>query len=729
MAAFLFWRIARILLGVALIGNILWAKPPELKFTHLTHGFSGTYPYIRDIMEDRAGFIWLGSDGGGLYRYDRCELKAFMANVENPHAISSNDVISIYQDRKGIIWVGTNAGGLNRFDPLTGDFTGYYNVPPWQFSIYSHNIVWAISEDHQGRLWLGTNFGLNLFHPDSASFQSWLVNGDRDRRENAINFILVDHKQPSWLWLGTNAGLIGFDMDSSKFHNFTPPFWSAPVEDILQEPNGGLWLATRGRGMVYFDPKTDFWEYFLYEVPARPEDEEAFNTVFQLAPGDNDLLWLATRNQIKAFDRKQKTYLHYPYINNDSTSPIGAEYFSVLIDQHGMLWAGSYHGLSMSQESVMEMHNNSLPHVVISSLSARDRKLDGEIPFIHVDTLILDHKDRDFSLTFASINADPVRELEYAYQLVGKDVEPIITQALSPVAYRTFWGGEYVFEVQARYKGDEWGPKRKLVIDLEVPYWQKWWFSALILLSLASVSFAIYSFYLRQKKEKERLEAHYRNQLMEIEMSALRSQMNPHFLFNSLNSIKHFIIKNNPREASRYLTKFSQLMRQILNNSRSASVSLADELKALKLYVELEGLRFDNKFQYISELEEGLDATGIYIPPLILQPYVENAIWHGLMHKDGQGEIQIKVKKKEAQLQIVIKDNGVGREKAALLKSKSATRRKSHGMQITSDRLALVEAVNQVKTSVNIIDLVSDSGEALGTRVDILIPLEQVIKK
>jgi LytS/YehU family sensor histidine kinase len=211
--------------------------------------------------------------------------------------------------------------------------------------------------------------------------------------------------------------------------------------------------------------------------------------------------------------------------------------------------------------------------------------------------------------------------------------------------------------------------------------------------------------------------------LQESEMKLLRSQMNPHFMFNVLNSINRFVLENDSTQASAYLTKFSRLMRLVLENSRSEKVTLENELAALSLYIDLEALRFKDKISYSLIVDPSVDKRFIRIPPLLIQPYVENAIWHGLMHRDEGGKIDIIVKQtNDNLLEVDIIDNGIGRHAALALKSKSATDKKSFGMQITSERLALVNTLFNTQTKIEITDLQTDKGEALGTKVILKIP-------
>ena len=208
------------------------------------------------------------------------------------------------------------------------------------------------------------------------------------------------------------------------------------------------------------------------------------------------------------------------------------------------------------------------------------------------------------------------------------------------------------------------------------------------------------------------------------EMAALRAQMNPHFLFNCINSIKLYTLQNDTDKAAEYLTKFSRLLRMVLENSRSELVSLHYELEALQLYIELEAMRFKQKVQFTIQVSPEIDQQYVCIPPLLLQPYVENAIWHGLMHKPEGGTVSVEVSQPQDNLlHIEITDDGVGRERAGELKSKSAGKHKSFGMQVTADRIRMINQLYNTHTQAQVLDLVDSFGQACGTRVTLDIPV------
>lgn len=261
-----------------------------------------------------------------------------------------------------------------------------------------------------------------------------------------------------------------------------------------------------------------------------------------------------------------------------------------------------------------------------------------------------------------------------------------------------------------------------LTVVITPPAWRSWWFITLIVAGLAGVVYFIFRLRVRHVRHEAQLKADFDSRVTQLELISLRAQMHPHFIFNSLNSIKSFIAGNEPRTATRYLNKFAQLIRSILNNSRHARVDLRSELKALELYVELEQMRFENSFEFSIAVAPGIDQDEVTLPPLILQPYAENAIWHGLMHKEGERRLTVTIERNRDMLQARIRDNGIGREAAKTYRSKIVTKHKSLGMKITAEIIQRTH--DDGSTGVTIKDLKDESGNAIGTEVTLSIPLE-----
>ena len=220
------------------------------------------------------------------------------------------------------------------------------------------------------------------------------------------------------------------------------------------------------------------------------------------------------------------------------------------------------------------------------------------------------------------------------------------------------------------------------------------------------------------------LTSEFEQKIAETEITALRSQMNPHFIFNCLNSIKLYSLENDSESASIYLTKFSKLIRLVLDNSRSERLTLEKEIETLRLYIEMEIMRFKEKVQYELIVSPEIDQQYVEIPPLLIQPFVENAIWHGLMHKEFGGKVSILLHLVgENMLEIQIIDNGVGREKSAEYKSKTATKHKSFGMKVTNERIDLINQIYKTNANVEIEDLYDQNQNGIGTKVTIQIPI------
>ncbi len=225
----------------------------------------------------------------------------------------------------------------------------------------------------------------------------------------------------------------------------------------------------------------------------------------------------------------------------------------------------------------------------------------------------------------------------------------------------------------------------------------------------------------RNKRKKEKAEL---SQLVsETEMRALRSQMNPHFIFNALQSIQKFLTNHQSEEANTYLIKFSKLMRAVLENSLESEVPVQDDLQALELYMQLESIRLKYPFSYKIDIDKTADTENDTIPPLILQPFVENAIWHGLQYKMGPGHINISISKKENTLNVVIEDNGVGRQKNKEFVQVNYMKKQSLGMKLTGERLKILNEIKNINAYFTITDLFSTNNEPIGTRIELLLPL------
>ncbi|WP_350284277.1 tetratricopeptide repeat protein [uncultured Croceitalea sp.] len=238
--------------------------------------------------------------------------------------------------------------------------------------------------------------------------------------------------------------------------------------------------------------------------------------------------------------------------------------------------------------------------------------------------------------------------------------------------------------------------------------------SALVIGLVATILFIMYRQY----------QSNYEKRVLGLEQHMLRSQMNPHFLFNSLNSIKLYIINNDKKNAVHYLNKFSKLVRRILEGSTLKETLLSEELETVELYLNIENIRFSNEIDYAINVEDDVNPDQIKIPSLVLQPFLENAIWHGLSAKEGEKNLWIDISKKDGHhLQISIVDNGVGRKASEEIKENRVLKRKSVGIDITKERLANFAKDYQYDFNVEIVDLFDDQGKSKGTKILLEIPM------
>ncbi|MBP6024323.1 sensor histidine kinase [Ferruginibacter sp.] len=236
----------------------------------------------------------------------------------------------------------------------------------------------------------------------------------------------------------------------------------------------------------------------------------------------------------------------------------------------------------------------------------------------------------------------------------------------------------------------------------------------------------IYFFYQNQQRNKkqEKEKAALKLQAVELEAKALRAQMNPHFIFNCMNSIKSLIQQNENEKSVTYLTTFSKLIRTLLNNADRKEISLNDEIETCKLYLQLEAMRFDTKFTYAVHVDENIDLKSIQIPALIIQPFIENAIWHGIVPRNTGGNVSLNVSRRDGIIEIVIDDDGIGREASRQNKSDSGLTHQSKGVNLTQSRLELNNLLQQRQAELEIIDKKNENGTAMGTAVIIKIKEE-----
>jgi sensor histidine kinase YesM len=239
-----------------------------------------------------------------------------------------------------------------------------------------------------------------------------------------------------------------------------------------------------------------------------------------------------------------------------------------------------------------------------------------------------------------------------------------------------------------------------------------------VLLTFCGWSLIYFLFhYVRGVRKEERLKIKYKLERTELEAKALRAQMNPHFIFNCLNSIKSLIQEDQKDKSIIYLTTFSKLIRTLFNNADKKEITLYDEIETCKLYLQLEAMRFDAKFSYSVNISPSIDLKSMYVPALIIQPFIENSVWHGIVPKEADGYINLSVTRNNGSVEIIVDDNGIGREASKLNKAVSRITHESKGVSLTQSRLRLNNLLQRRQAELDIIDKKDDIGIARGTTV------------
>jgi ligand-binding sensor domain-containing protein len=707
------------------------AQLPAVSFLHLKRDIDLYSAYYTAITEDQDGFMWFGSaSGGGLYRYDGYTLKSFLPDPSNMKtSIPGARIFNTYLGVDGRLYVATNFG-FSAMDPVTGQIQSYnnrYDIAP------NADFAWTrcfIQDTVQRTLWIGTAWGLARMHPETGDSITLLrpeKSPDQGYIPGDILCIVQHPRNPGLLWLGTPEGVFQYDIEADQYTRISCkefPEEGKYVHDMYADRSGFIWLSI-GDGYVA-GYNTDTQQWMVHRLPLyQPLPANKNRSVHKILPIGGNEAWLGTETSVGKMNLATGDFENWDY---SAERPDGLlpnyVFLDLLNDRHGRMWVASWHGISIARQAFMQPSGVVKDiKVAITGIDAVPVYEEGLKPLIYKDDQTLRKDQRDITFQYVLPNPLDPAAVSYQYMLEGYDNEWITTDQRR-VRYAKLPGGTYTFKVRAKERTEQmWTNDTYLRISIPKRVTEFWWFWGLFGVVFLSMVVFINRLLLSRAKKTERLKAEFEHQLSEIQMQALRAQMNPHFLFNSLNSIKYFAISKSKDETAAYLSKFSMLVRAILNNSKSRTISLKDELDALQLYIEIEHLRLDGKFDYHIDIDSGIHIKQAQIPPMILQPYVENAIWHGLMHKDGRGKLLVQVKDMGHQIQCIIEDNGIGRLKASEFRGKQSDHKKSVGMQITSDRIALINRIYQIDTQVHVVDLMDEHGTATGTRVIVNIPL------
>lgn len=691
------------ILWVGTIAGISKYAPQLNKFGLLQYfDFEGA-SYNNNIYctyEDRSQNIWIGTLTSGLIKLASDHTISAVYPQISDGGVISRSVRSIYEDSRGKIWIGTRSEGVFQFDPVNKKFQLIANRENGQLK---SNVIRDFYEDTKGQIWIGTQFGLTKI--DSAGNYAH-YRADNRHRNNSIYQIEEDEKTGRLILASFRGGLQLFDPISESFQVL-----KHDGDDSLSLSNNNLmsmeWIGsdtiligTYGGGLNICDLRTNTFKSIS------ESDGLVNNAVYGVLYEGQGNCWLSTNNGLVKYNIYSQKFTNFKPVHYLQSTEFNEGAF--LKSSKGYYYFGGVSGLNYFKPGEIAL-NTKAPQLYINEIR-------GEFTNQSEKEVELSFLNSRLELEFAALYYPNPEGLVYAHQLKGYDNDWITDNNSNAAIYPRLSPGSYTFLVRATDEFGKWETfSKELRIIITPPFWQRWWF---ILMTLLSISGLIYAIFRYRTREIERT---YKLQLVDSELAALRSQMNPHFIFNSLNSIQYFILKKEPREAYTYLSKFASLMRKILQNSRLKYISVADEIEALDLYLEMEKMRMDNNLEYTIEIKNIENPEIINVPTMLIQPFVENSIVHGLLPKEKDRKLEIIISKENEHLLCTVRDNGIGREASRKVNEKRSSKHTSAGMALTEKRLKILSE-GKSNFDLSIKDLKNSEGTT-GTEVKLAVAI------
>jgi ligand-binding sensor domain-containing protein len=672
---------------------------------------------IWDFAEDNNENLWIATgEGVNIKNLNTGTFTYLLNHPGDDNSLIYDDVRTLlFSDKQNCMWFGTWGEGLDKYDLQNKQFTHY--VRNVNRNSLSNNIINDLLPSNDSSLWIASGWGLNKLNLNTNQFEVFYRdNENKNSLSNNICISLFEDRKGD-LWIGTDKGVNLFDKINNKFIRFFDDISEMgeisnnTIFAIHEDVNGKIWLGTSGGGMICLDPKTEAYDVFT------TDDGLPNNVIYGFVEDFEGNLWVSTNLGLSKFYLETKRFVNYDVKDGIQSNEfnLGAKYKS----RNGEIYFGGMNGYNFFNP-VQIRYNPKAPVMVVSSFRMFNEVQKGEL--FNGDTIVLGNDDNFFSFEISALDYTNPSKNSYKYRLTNIDIDWVQTSSENRLAeYKKVRPGTYTFQAMGTNNDGVWNEKEfALTIIIKPPWYGTWFFRILMLVLFFG---GLYSIYYRRvqhinkrHEEKNKL-LEIEKQMFDLEQKALRLQMNPHFIFNSLNSIQSYILAHDIKKAVGYLGKFSQLMRLILSNSVNKFTTLFEELKSVRYYLDLERLRFDNKFDYSITIDPAIDEEFIEIPPMIIQPYIENAVIHGLIKKTEQGKIDIHFYFGDDILYCEIIDNGIGREASMKLMKESGINRQSKGMLITKARLEILKRQSKKEYSVKVIDLMDENNKPSGTKV------------
>lgn len=703
---------------------------------------------VRDVLEDKEGNIWLATYGSGILKFTGEAFTSFTT----ADGLIGDAVMSIAQDTQDHYWISTFDKGICK---MIDDTIKLYDLK----NISEVNRIWSSLCDHQGNLWFASSDGLfNFFNGKFKAYTS------ADSLPADVVLSLYED-QAGILWVGTSKGLAVWD--NGAFKTITDD--KAPhkrVRCIRQDKAGNMWFATNegvynyngqkftdysekdglpdnSTNCIEIDEYNRIWvgtmsglsvlkgsQFFTQEIYNTPG-----SNVVNFLKYHNNTLWIGTNNGLHSAFMNGQTNEHELVFNHygldDGLRSLETNLNAVMVDRNNYIWFGTTEGVTKINTALLtKPRGQYAPLLTLSNIQINLQDQNWSKLGFAIDSISglaispkLSYKNNHLTFYFTGISTTYPNQVHYQYMLEGLDDEwkPLTTSryaTYSNLPYKSF-----TFKVRAMSKMGVWSEPITYNFSIVPPFWLRWWFIALEVLAGLGIAGTIgYNRNKAQKAKREKEWFEIRSKMLVLEQQSLNSSMNRHFIFNALNSIQYYINRQDKLAANRYLSDFAKLIRKNLDSSQDNLTTLRDEIGRLELYLKLEHMRFKDKFEYSINIDPTLNLDLTKVPAMLVQPFLENSIWHGLLPSEKQGMVRIDILKSHGHIEFIITDNGVGIENS--LKNKSGTDNHiSKGMQITQNRIDLIK-----KTTGQTIELrgpyqfEANADHPTGTRVEIIVP-------
>lgn len=687
-------------------------------FTTIGIGEGLNSDIAKSFLEDDNGNLWISTTDNGINQFNPQEPKPYHVSYLNKQkGFPCNDICSSFRDKEGNFWFASYTNGLTKFDGKT------YQTFSIQNGLGS-NKTYCVREDANGRIWVGTEHGLTII--DGERFQ-YLTTKD-GLISNAIYTILHDKKGA--VWMGTGEGISVLMKDKTiRNYSVKDSLGDNLVLSLKEDTKGNIWAAT-SHGLSVWNGKK--WQNIL--LPASIAANDIVALVFEQ---NYNYIWLGTNNGIFRlavgdFLEKGKYALAH-FTTADGLPSLECNGNAAYRDKKGNIWIGTIAGaVCYSPNQEIEAQAPPLVYITGVKLFFKDiyqSKLN--IGEINLETglpksLTLPYNQNHITFDFIGICHSRPSSVRYKIRLKGfeENWQPITEE--TKFTYSNLPSGTYTFCVKATNNMGEWIDAAPFTFTIRQPFWATWWFILLMIGIISAIAYGIY-FALQERAAQQREQAQIQTKAdsLQLEQQALYAMMNPHFTFNALQSIQYFIMVQDKMSATKFLTQFAKLVRMNLDSSKSQFISLNDEIERLKLYLSLEKMRFQDKFDYILEVDEEIDKSETLIPPMILQPFVENSLKHGIMPLEGNGEISVHIQEEDENTLLVnIRDNGIGISASKKMKADRPNDHVSQGMTITQDRLKLFSKTTGKAYTIDFDEVEKEDGTIGGTLVRIRLPMK-----